>query len=462
MERVWELENETFQDTAGFVFAPITQVVDPDEDPTALHPEIQRHLADIRTDLDRFSNLEISSLVRHGYCVGRKVCREHLDLFGAELPGNSPWDPIRKASEATSIAPLATPRNEASGDTSEATAERRRVRVSRARRTWRILPDRWARYLAMQGTEPSPTTVEARILQASAGRRIWSTLLDYRDWISYIYVPLLVPIFTLLPYFVKQYYEWTHRTNLLVQSLSQGSPALEMMSRLLRDGPNQPWVGVPPEPAGKLDELDLRGFEILQVSHTMDLRRWKPDVNVENDSPARVHIYRTLKVRKEVDNPGNDIFRYRFFAGDPKAAFRFPRQELQPKLRKVCDGEEPVQGKNDCRWEVSCDFTRVPAGEWRDIIVESQTPATFLERRMDSAHMTVEFPSAISEVTFWILLPRERQYRGWRIVRHTKETGASEALQPATEFLADNREILAFKLMAVKPTYRYEIIWNYK
>ena len=43
MDRVWQLENETFEDTAGFVFARITRVVEPKEDPTALHPEIQRH-----------------------------------------------------------------------------------------------------------------------------------------------------------------------------------------------------------------------------------------------------------------------------------------------------------------------------------------------------------------------------------------------------------------------------------
>ena len=131
------------------------------------------------------------------------------------------------------------------------------------------------------------------------------------------------------------------------------------MSRLLRDGPDKPWVGVQPEPGGTLDELDLSGYEILQVSHTMDLRLWKPDVNVKNDSRSRMHIYRTLKVRKDVDKPGIDIFRYRFFAANPRTAFRFPQQALQPKLRRVCDGEDPVQGKNDCRWEVSCDFTTV-------------------------------------------------------------------------------------------------------
>ena len=94
MDRVWQLEMERFQGTPGFVFAKSTEVVEPAEDPTALHPEIQRQAAHVRTDLDRFSPLEISALVRHGYCVGRKACRARPDLFGAELPDTAPWDPI--------------------------------------------------------------------------------------------------------------------------------------------------------------------------------------------------------------------------------------------------------------------------------------------------------------------------------------------------------------------------------
>src|SRR5262249_43754429 len=94
MDRVWQLEIETFRGAPGFVFAPMTDVVEPAEDPTALHPEIQRQAARIRTDPDRFSPLEISSLVRHGYCVGRKACRSRPDLFGADLPANAPWDPV--------------------------------------------------------------------------------------------------------------------------------------------------------------------------------------------------------------------------------------------------------------------------------------------------------------------------------------------------------------------------------
>src|SRR5262249_4942865 len=70
-DRVWQLEVDTFLGTPGFVFAPMSKVVEPEEDATALHPEVQRMTADIRTDLDRFSPLEISALIRHGYCVGR-------------------------------------------------------------------------------------------------------------------------------------------------------------------------------------------------------------------------------------------------------------------------------------------------------------------------------------------------------------------------------------------------------
>ncbi len=94
MDRVWQLENETFHGTSGFVFAPITEVVQPAEDATALHPEIQRQVANIRTDVDRFSPLEISSLIKHGYCVGRKICRANPELFGADLPQGAPWDPL--------------------------------------------------------------------------------------------------------------------------------------------------------------------------------------------------------------------------------------------------------------------------------------------------------------------------------------------------------------------------------
>src|SRR5262249_31028514 len=153
-------------------------------------------------------------------------CRTRPDLFGAELPGNAPWDPIPGPRGAAPAAAVATG-------------------------------------LDGLSREPAAATVEARTLQASAFRRIWSTLLDYRDWVSYVYVLLLISISILLPYFVFKSYRHSHGVSRLIDSLSQGSRDLEKMSELL-DGTPTPWTGEPAEEVRKLDEPDLKDFEIFQ------------------------------------------------------------------------------------------------------------------------------------------------------------------------------------------------------
>src|SRR5262245_4857466 len=61
----------------------------------------------------------------------------------------------------------------------------------------------------------------------------------------------------------------------LVDSLSQGTPDLEIMSHLL-EGPMKPWVGEPAEEVRNPDELSVKGFEVLQDSRILDLRAWNP------------------------------------------------------------------------------------------------------------------------------------------------------------------------------------------
>jgi len=289
MDRVWQLEIETFQDAQGFVFAPITEVVEPAEDPTALHPEIQRQVARIRTDLDRFSPLEISSLIQHGYCVGRKACRAHPGLFGADLPSNASWDPLPAPRHVVPTVPQVGQQN---GPT----------RV------------------------PAAATADARTLQASAFRRIWSTLLDPRDWVSHIYVPIIVPVLFLLPYFAYTSYERSHRLNQLVQSFSQGTRDLETLSKMLDDKPAT-WTGEHAERVRNLDEPDLKGFEILQDSRIFDLRSWQP-ASGSSDQTPQSHIYRRLKVVKQRENTGNNVFRVRLLPTSPKTEVRFPAQQL--------------------------------------------------------------------------------------------------------------------------------------
>jgi lysozyme len=62
-----------------------------EEEPTALSPDVQRGVRNIRTDLDSFSPAEISSLIMHGYSEARFA----LKSMGIIVPPESkPWDPL--------------------------------------------------------------------------------------------------------------------------------------------------------------------------------------------------------------------------------------------------------------------------------------------------------------------------------------------------------------------------------
>jgi predicted acylesterase/phospholipase RssA len=419
MKRVWQLEKDRFHDTPGFVFAPITDVVEPSDDPTALHPEIQRQTANIRTDMDRFSPLEITSLVKHGYGVGRKACRARPDLFGTDLPGGPPWDPLPTQPSAAPAPPAA-------------------LRAEAPQRA------------------PTTETTEARSLQSSALRRIWSTLLDYRDWTSYVYVPILVPILILLPYFIVKSYQRSQRINQIVESLSQGSKDLDQMTGLL-EARSVPWKGVAFEEVDQAPELGREGFEILQDSRIMDLRSWKPGAT---DSLS--FGYRRLKVLKRPDYTGDNLFYASLIADSPQTKVRFPPQLLQPKLRRS-KLDNTASGEEKYRWQAVYDFRQVPSGEIVDLIVEYYSPGHYLQHSESGTTLPIQVRTTTSEFTAWILLPPGKEYKSWRIVRYLKEQPQNvEKVKVVTEFLADDSTILAFKMLSLKPGYVYEVQWFYK
>lgn len=422
MDRVWQLETETFKGTPGFVFARIVDIVEPEEDPTALHPEIQRRLPNIRTDLDRFSPLEISSLVRHGYCVGRKVCRTRPDLFGADLPAGEPWDPYpeqRSAAPAPADAPV----------------------LERPHRV------------------TATVTTEARTLQKSAIRRIWSTMLDYRDWTSYIYVPLLVPILVLLPYVSVKFYRHSQRINQIVESLTQSSRDLEQMSRLI-EGPVRPWTDESAKGIPATEIFDNKGFTILQDLRIIDLRRWKPVTR--NDPQSYVYGYRRLKILRQKDNTANNHFSVSVLAVSPKTQVRFPPQLLSPTL--YSRGVPAASGsETPTHWEVHGDFTKVPPGESVDIAYEHMSPGLFVREGNGTATLGFDVEVETVELTRWLLLPEGKQFRDYRLIRY--ETGkpeSAEEVKVVTRYLAQDFSILAFKLLALKPGYTYELTWFYR
>jgi hypothetical protein len=245
----------------------------------------------------------------------------------------------------------------------------------------------------------------------------------------------------------------------LVQSFSQGSRDLETLSQMLENRP-APWPDEPAEEVSHLDGPDLKGFDILQDSRIVDLRNWRPGRARTGDQTALVH--RRLKVVKESENNENNLFRLHLLPTSPKAVFHFPAQRLQPRLRKSAVGSS-VPGQEECYWEASFDFEGVPPGEFIDLLVEYRSPGAYLEVGESASACSIPVQTDTAELTVWILMPRGKEYRDFHISRHeTGKAGKVEPVHVVTEYLAEDFTILAFKLLALKPGWTYEISWVYK
>jgi predicted acylesterase/phospholipase RssA len=421
MDRVWQLETETFQDTFGFVFARITDVVGPHEDPTALHPEVQRQAANIRTDLDAFSLLEISCLIRHGYCIGRQACRSRADLFGADLPSDPPWDPIPPASilQNTSL-------------------------ISRLERPHH---------------ETAPTTIQARQLQASASRRIWGNLLSLRDWTSYVYLPFIA-LLLLVPNIIFHSYRDSQRVGRLIEKISRSNPDFEIMSHLVR-APMKSFKGEVAEDVRQLEPLDYKNFNVLQDARILDLRSWSPSREGKSDMASLVYGYRRLKVQK-VANNDNSVFRVTSIVLHPESQFRFPAQLHRPSLRRTIV-ENPKLREKTAQFEVSVDLSKAPAGQVVDVIYEHDSPGVFVHGGDISTTIAFRSDFDAAEVTRWFLMPHGKEYRSFQILRYEMgKPGTAEIVKGLEEYLADDSSIIAYRMASEKAGYVYEVTWFYK
>ena len=288
------------------------------------------------------------------------------------------------------------------------------------------------------------------------------SLLDYRDWVPYVYVPIIIPILVLLPYFVVKSYERSRRVNQIVESLAQGSRDLEQMTRLM-DGPVTPWVGEKNiEQLRTDDKPNLAGFLILQDLRIIDLRNWHETIDATKNADSFVYGYRRLKVQKELDNATNNDFRVSVLALSPDTQIRFPPQQLRPKLySRTLEGSRPDEKM--AHWEVGASFQKVPAGESVDIIYEHISPGLFLRKGAGSTSLAFEIEAETVELSRWLLLPKGRQYRNFQLIRYkTGQPEAAENVKAVTEYLADDYTILAFKLLSLEAGYTYEITWFYQ
>jgi hypothetical protein len=180
---------------------------------------------------------------------------------------------------------------------------------------------------------------------------------------------------------------------------------------------------------------------------------------VENDPSSLVFGYRRLKVFKQPENVGNNVFHAYLRGASPKTAVRFPTQQIKPKLSMSrVQGSNPVQ--EECNWSASYDFQHVPPGKPVDLIAEFHSPGQYLQRGANDTALVFPIRADTAELTAWILMPEGKEYQSFRIIRYvTAKPEKVEAVEVVTEYLADDFTILAFKLLSLKAGNTYEVSW---
>src|SRR5262249_55500631 len=155
------------------------------------------------------------------------------ELFGTELPTSPPWDPVAGNGEPAPVhaaTPVVGPGASTSGTS----------------------------------TTPSQATEDAGQLRRSAGRRVWSTLLDFHDWPTYGYVPLLVLLLGVLPVYAWRYRQQARVNAKIIEAIAHGSPEFRTILDLVQRNPAQTWTPQPIQDRPAPTAVDFKGFEFLR------------------------------------------------------------------------------------------------------------------------------------------------------------------------------------------------------
>ncbi|TWU13366.1 Patatin-like phospholipase [Symmachiella macrocystis] len=412
MDRVWQLEGEAFENSPGVLFLPISDIVEKSQDRTAPHPEIQYHAARIRTDMDQFSDLEVRALVQHGYCVARKGCRRHSEIFKTDIPMQAPWDPIVAASNNGQ--PLDS-----------------------------VLPDL---------NDVNTATSLARELQGSSQRRVWSTLLSFRDWPSYIWGPLMVCLALYLPYSIYKMNQHARQQGVVLSALAQSSPIYGKVIELMDQGPAGPLPSVEYEVVTAIDDADYTGFEIISDSRIYDLRGWEEGTNEQGEVTA----YTRLRIRRREENMHNTHVRLIYETNADTLRGTIQPQRISPKWKRMS------LGKGRYRWELDMDFSRIPMDDDVELMLDfnlNQEVAT-QSNHSGKFFFSIPFRTGLSQV--WVLMPEGRTYNSFEVSSFPiGRPDQVELVVPDSKVELPFGSIATFRLINPDADHRFECRWTW-
>ena len=446
-DRVWQLERENFGDQNGFHFVPITRVVPAEEDPQSLHPVVQAEVASIRTDLDRFSDLEVNTLVGHGSEVARSVHRRMAATTKSDVHEGPVWLPLPGSPALRhTLAAVAGADPSASGDASAAVTEESGQGMVANQAVAGVRPGT----ARTGGTNPQ--AMLATSLRRSSRRKVWSTLLDFSDWPSWIYLVLGFVLLVWLPLRFWRLHRHEQMLTSVINSMAKGDPDIRLVLDLVENDPLHDWKPIVVADAAELAPAHTGDIDILSRSRIIDLRKtWVGGGTREGQGLVQMRDRLTVRIPENATDP---LIRLRTSNVVRELEYRQPRDQPQLTVRR---GFEELGGERLARYELSCDLADAPRGV--PVTLEIATSVRFPKLEPGRMPFLLEHPTDL--LTVWMLFPEDHPYHTYKLLRHPKgEPDASEPLVARYAIDHPYGTLIGWSVIKPDPGTVYECRWT--
>ena len=418
MDRVRQLERNNFSQAKQCMFISITDIVSEESDPTVLHPEIQAQVGRIRTDLDRFSELEVRALIQHGYCVARHICRSLPPVMSSRVTEGPPWAPSSKLRENNKAADAAGLHH---GD-----------KVTKA----------------------------AKALQGSSNRRIVKSFLDLRDWLTWIYIPLMVLLLGVIPLSAYRNYRYARFYSALSKNLAQMREDFGKMLELMENGPPKELASMDFEEVNSLGpNLEEAGFNLVRETQISDLRKW---LGRPQGGARQVYVYRKFGLIKTSASAKTASLRLPSPWNSPDLSIQCETKTFNPILRRY-NASKTGDSSGPFTWEIVLDLQDVQVDEVVEFSIAIMQTKSSGDRRFkntDWSNFVVE--GQPETITSWILLPRNKAINNFNVVRFQNKTpDVIELVRPTRSSLMDDGSVIYWMLVQPDPKSTYSSrLWN--
>ena len=286
---------------------------------------------------------------------------------------------------------------------------------------------------------------------------MWTTLLDPRDWPSYLYVFAALVLFVYLPLQVYKLYEKAQIQATVIDAIANGDPDFRQILDLLDKDPTSDWATIEIGEKSEPTELDYSGLEILTHSRMLDLRKWNPD-EASPDRQGRV-LLRDRVTFKLVDSESSRRrVTFRNVLPIEDVEFRQPKGRLQAVVSRVKKPLEVFDGRGTS-YEIEYDLARIPFGE--PVTVEIAALARFPVLMSGRAPFVLQCKTDLLSV--WMLFPEERPYRTYSLVRYPADKSAPpQMMDPRNTIDHPYGSLIGWSVVNPQVGTVYECRWTTK